>query len=75
MLTDSNVVLYSIILSGLLSMFKRKDIQGKTCGCQMTNEMRNQLFQEMPQQRLLASGNMSFIASSVPIASRNSVAT
>lgn len=47
MLTDPNVVLYSIILSGLLSMSVMKDIQGKMCGCQMPSAMRNQLFQQV----------------------------
>lgn len=46
--TDPNVILYSIILSGLLSMSVMKDIQRKTCGFQMPRAMRNQVFQEMP---------------------------
>lgn len=48
MLTDPNVVLYFIILSGLLSMSVMKDIQKKMCGCQMPGSMRKQLFQEVP---------------------------
>lgn len=48
MLTDPNVIFYSIILSGLLSMSVMKDIQRKTCGFQMPRAMRNQVFQEMP---------------------------
>jgi hypothetical protein len=34
MLADPNVVLYSIILSGLLSSVM-KGVQGEKCGCQM----------------------------------------
>ena len=48
MLTDPNVVLYSIILSGLLSVFAMKDIQGKIWVCQMPIAMRKQLSQEVP---------------------------
>ena len=75
MLTDPNVVLYSIILSGLPSMSVMKDIQGKMCVCQMPIAMRKQLLQEMLQQGLLASETMNFIVSSLPVSSEHGIAT
>lgn len=48
MLADPNVLLYSIILSGLLSMSMMKGMQGEECGCQMPTAIRHQLLQEVP---------------------------
>lgn len=75
MLTDPNVVLYSIILSGLLSMSVMQDIQRETCGCQVPSAMKNQSFQEVPSQGLLASGNMNVIVSFIPVPSEDGTAT
>lgn len=48
MLADPNVLLYSIILSGLLSMSVMKGMQGETWSCQVPTAIRNQLLQEVP---------------------------
>lgn len=74
MLADPNVVLYSIILSGLLSMSVVKDIQGENVWLSNTQCNEKSIILGSTIIRVTHSGNIYFIVSSVPVSSEGSIA-